>query len=153
MSKIVDNWCIYTRVTINLFVSICRILSALIRFLSTGTGFSVFQFGFLSTGTGIPADYRISGSPFGLAIPFFVYLFQNHFKCVCEKTDVDFVDRRRMILFFHNCRNIKKVPKPFQIYVCKNGRRIRRFTRFFHQIRSESSNPTQISNICVRKWT
>ena len=46
------------------------------RFLSTGTGFSVFQSGFLSTGTGIlkdqsgflstgtgiPADYRISGS-------------------------------------------------------------------------------------------
>ena len=61
------------------FLFVClfsQILSALIRFLSTGTGFSVFlsgflstgtgilkdQSGFLSTGTGIPADYQISGS-------------------------------------------------------------------------------------------
>ena len=53
-----------------------RISWAKFRFLSTGTGFSVFQSGFLSTGTGILkyhsgflstgtgilADYRISGS-------------------------------------------------------------------------------------------
>ena len=53
-----------------------RILSVLIRFLSTGTGFSNHQSGsyrqetrlfkshsgFLSTGTGIPAEYWNSGS-------------------------------------------------------------------------------------------
>ena len=54
----------------------CQILSALLRFLSTETGFSNHQSGFLwtgtgilksqsgflSTGTGIPAKYQNSGS-------------------------------------------------------------------------------------------
>ena len=76
MSHIVDNCCKCTWWLINLFVSFCRILSAVIRFLSTGTGFSNPQSGFLSTGTGIlkshsgflstgtgiPAKYRNSGS-------------------------------------------------------------------------------------------
>ena len=62
---------------VDLFVCIfCRILSVLVRFLSTGTGISNPQSGFLSTGTGIlkshsgflstgtgiPAKYRNSGS-------------------------------------------------------------------------------------------
>ena len=68
----------------NLFVCLfCNILSASIRFLVTGTGFSNTQSGFLSigtgilkshsgflsTGTGIPAKYGNSGSYSGSGCP------------------------------------------------------------------------------------
>ena len=76
MPIIIDNCFICTWWLINLFVSFCQTLNALIRFLSTGTGFSnpesgflstgtgilKSHSGFLSTGTGIPAKYRNSGS-------------------------------------------------------------------------------------------
>ena len=42
---------------------------------------------------------------------------------MCGKTDVDFVDRRRKTSCFIQLEKQYKIPKPFQIYACENGRR------------------------------